>query len=512
LHSEAEQEKGIMRDVSRRPLFIYEMANNHMGDVEHGIRIVRELKAASEGFPFGFCVKLQYRDIDSCIHPAYQGRYDLKYVKRFSETRLSWDQYRQIKDAIVEAGFLSMCTPWDEISVDKIVEHGFDFMKVPSCYMSDWPLLEKIVRHDLPIVASTAGEPLEEIDRVVSFFKHRDKSLTIMHCVGEYPAPDDHLHLGQIALLRQRYPEIPIGYSTHERPDNFNAVKIALALGAVMFEKHVGVPTEKYALNAYSANPAQVRQWLQSAAEALTMIGDPGTRYPAPPGEQLALADLARGAFVRKPVAAGEVIHPANVFYAMPNVKGQLVAQDFSKYAEFIASQEIPANGPVMRDQLQTLNTREAIYNIVRDVKALIRKSKVQVPGQCELEISHHYGLEKFRKFGLTAITVVNREYCKRLMVVLPGQKHPEQWHNVKDETYHVLHGDVTVDLDGVQTTHKSNKVVTIPHGIKHSFWTKSGAVIEEVSSSYSSHDSFYSDPAIHANKNRKTFVTYWLG
>src|SRR5665213_802934 len=59
-------------DLSKRPLFIYEMANNHMGDVAHGIRIVQELKEVSSGFDFGFCVKLQYRDIDACIHPDYQ--------------------------------------------------------------------------------------------------------------------------------------------------------------------------------------------------------------------------------------------------------------------------------------------------------------------------------------------------------------------------------------------------------------------------------------------------------
>jgi N-acetylneuraminate synthase len=195
----------------------------------------------------------------------------------------------------------------------------------------------------------------------------------------------------------------------------------------------------------------------------------------------------------------------------MPNVKGQLVAQNFSKYAEFIACQDIPANGPIMRERMKEANTREAVYRIVQEVKALLRKSKVQVPGQCDLEISHHYGIEKFREFGLTAITVVNRNYCKRLMVVLPGQKHPEQWHNQKDETYHVLYGDVTVELDGEQTTRKANDVVTIPHGIKHSFWTKSGAVIEEISSNYSSDDSYYTDPAISSNGNRKTFVTYWL-
>ena len=152
-----------------------------------------------------------------------------------------------------------------------IVEHGYDFMKVPSCYMADWPLLERIAKYDLPIVASTAGEPLEEIDRVVSFLRHRNKTLAIMHCVGEYPSPDDHLHLSQISLLKKRYPELEVGYSTHERPDNFEAVKIAIALGATLFEKHVAVATEKYAVNAYSATPDQVRKWLQSAADALTM-------------------------------------------------------------------------------------------------------------------------------------------------------------------------------------------------------------------------------------------------
>ena len=501
-----------MGNINRRPLFIYEMANNHMGDVEHGIRIVRELKAASEGFPFAFCVKLQYRDIATCIHPDYKDRFDLKYVKRFSETHLMWDQYRKLKDAIVEAGFLSMCTPWDEISVDKIVEHGFDFMKIPSCYVSDWPLLERIAHYNLPIVASTAGEPLEEVDRVVSFFKHRDKTLSIMHCVGEYPAPDEHLHLGQILLLKKRYPELEVGYSTHERPDNFEAVKIAIAMGAVLFEKHVGIPTERYALNAYSATPAQVRHWLESAAEALTMIGDPGKRYPAPPGEQASLRDLARGAFVKQSVRAGEVIQHANVFFAMPNVKDQLVAQDFSKYSEYVATSDISADGAVMRDNVSAHNSRELVHKIVSDVKSLIKKSKVQVPGQCDLEISHHYGLDKFREIGITAITVVNREYCKRLMVVLPGQKHPEQWHNQKDETYHILYGDVTVELDGGKSTHKSNDVITISHGVKHSFWTTHGAIIEEVSSSYSMNDSFYTDPAIMANTNRKTFVTYWIG
>jgi mannose-6-phosphate isomerase-like protein (cupin superfamily) len=96
-------------------------------------------------------------------------------------------------------------------------------------------------------------------------------------------------------------------------------------------------------------------------------------------------------------------------------------------------------------------------------------------------------------------------------MVVLPGQKHPEQWHEKKDETYHVLYGDVTVSIGGVHTFHNANDIITILHGLKHSFWTSHGAVIEEISSSYESGDSWYTDESIMKNLNRKTYVSHWM-
>ncbi len=281
-----------MTRIHSRPMFVFEMANNHMGIVEHGIRIVRAIHEVCRDFPFTFAVKLQYRNIETFIHPDYQARSDLKFVKRFTETRLSWEQYKAIKDEIVACGFLAICTPWDEISVERIVEHGFDYLKIPSCYFTDWPLIERIVQTDLPVIASVAGVPLEDIDRVVSFFVHRNKHLSLMHCVGEYATRDERLELNQIDLLKQRYPQIEIGYSTHERPDNMDAVKIAVAKGATIFEKHAGLPTDTIKLNAYSATPEQVRGWLSAAQQALAMCGVADARYAFSPGELQTLDDL----------------------------------------------------------------------------------------------------------------------------------------------------------------------------------------------------------------------------
>ncbi|NEX21701.1 hypothetical protein G3480_15510 [Thiorhodococcus mannitoliphagus] len=125
-------------------LFVFEMANNHEGSVEHGREIIRQFKTSVVGMPFRFAVKLQYRHLDTFIHPAYRDRQDTKYVKRFLDTELNEDQLHQLKDAIAEAGFIPICTPFAEDSVDWIERHGFQILKIASCSLTDWPLLERI--------------------------------------------------------------------------------------------------------------------------------------------------------------------------------------------------------------------------------------------------------------------------------------------------------------------------------------------------------------------------------
>ena len=500
-----------MKNTSVRPLFIFEMANNHMGNVEHGLRIIEALYEIAKDFPFNFGVKLQYRDIETFIHPDYKGRNDLKFVKRFSETALSWRDYKRIKDAIHDKGFVSICTPWDEISVGKIEEHDYDFIKIPSCYWTDWPLLERIAASSKPIIGSVAGVALEDIDKVVSFFCHRSRPLSLMHCVGEYPTRDENLQLNQIELLKKRYPGTEIGYSTHERPDNYDAVKIAIGLGATMFEKHVGFPTDTIKLNAYSANPEQIRNWLASAASAFAMCGIKDERCPFAEEEIRTLRALQRGVFAKKPIKAGEMLNGSDVFYAIPNGEGQIVANDISKYIDYYALQALDEGQPALFERMRVCDRRKQVYRAISEVKKLLKRSKVIVPGQLDLEISHHYGMDNFDKFGSTIITVVNREYCKRVIVLLPGQTHPEQYHKLKDETYHILHGEILLKLDGEQSRRKANDVIVIPRGVRHGFSTRTGTVIEEVSSYYTQGDSFYTDPKIETTPNRKTFVTYWM-
>lgn len=491
-------------------LFVFEMANNHMGSLEHGLEIIKEFYKVSKKFNFNFGFKLQYRDLDTFIHSDFQRRKDIKYVKRFSETRLNEDEFKILKDEIKKFDFISICTPFDEKSVDLIEKHGFDIIKIGSCSFTDWPLLERIAKTEKPIILSTAGASLKEIDAVASFFEHRRKDFCLMHCVGEYPTIKENLELNQIDFLCKRYPDVPIGYSTHEEPDNFDAIKIAIGKGATVFERHVGLKNDKYSLNDYSSTPEQINKWLLAAQETFIMCGVLNKRREFSEKEKTDLRGLKRGGFAKRRIMEGEKIDLTNTFFAIPNIENQIIANDFSKYMEFTANKEIETNKPVMFQDVNAKNLREKVLQIIKSVRQILIDSKISLPHKIEFELSHHYGIENFEQWGAVIITCISREYCKKIIIMLPGQKHPIHHHKKKEETFQVLYGDVTINLKGIEKEYKPGDIVVVERGVKHSFSSKNGAVFEEVSTTHYKNDSYYDDAQIIKNKNRKTEMTFW--
>ncbi len=500
-----------MKDAYFDRLVILEMANNHMGNVEHGLQIIDAFADVRKQFPdFRFAIKFQYRDLDSFIHPDYQGRMDIKYIKRFSETRLTTEEFAQLKKHAEDAGFLSMCTPFDEVSVRRIAAEKFHFLKVASCSFSDWPLWEEIAKYDLPLVVSTAGASLQDIDNVVSFLQHRNRRFALMHCVGAYPTPDKDLELNQIDFFNQRYPEVPIGFSTHEAPEALLPAVIAVAKGACILERHVGLPTEKYSLNAYSSTPEQVVAWLENARKAYDMCGVRNQRRTISAKEAADLRGLQRGAFAARTIDAGEKITQDKLFFAIPNEPGQFVANDLSKYLHLTAQTTIQAGSPVRKELVIAEDVRKDVVKIITDLCGLIKTSGVQLANRMDMELSHHYGLEKFYDTGCAIITCVNREYCKKILLVLPGQKNPNHLHQRKEEMFYILYGELELTLGNEKKLYRAGDSVVVERGVPHEFSSPTGAVFEEISSTHYLNDSFYDDPTIAEPSARKTYMTFY--
>jgi sialic acid synthase SpsE/quercetin dioxygenase-like cupin family protein len=494
-----------------RPLFIFEMANNHNGDVDHGRKIISAVKKMCVHTEFDYAFKLQYRRLDSFIHKNHRAESNDKSVKRFMGTKLSLEQFETLKNEIEEQGFITICTPFDEKSVELVEEHGFKYIKIASCSFTDWPLWEKVALCDKPIIASTAGAELDEIDRVVQFLTNRKKVFSLMHCVGEYPTGDSNLQLNQIDLLKCRYGDVRIGYSAHEHPDNLRGIMLAIAKGASIFEKHVGMETEAISLNAYSLSPNQVRKWLDSAKEAYEMCGIEGTRYEISEKERSDLWNFKRGVFAGACIKKGDFLNAKNTYYAIPKIEGQITANDMSKYVNMEALIDISPDAEICFKSVKMDDAREVVRKALSTVRDILSAASVAISQDGLLELSHHYGAEHFAATGVAIIECINNsKYCKKILVLLPGQAHPTHFHKKKEESFQVLYGDVTFTIEGVSKTYAPGEIVHALPGQRHSFSSVNGAVFEEVSTTHYVEDSFYDDAWINNNKARKTRLDFW--
>lgn len=481
---------GLFKD-----LYIFEMANNHQGDVNHGIAIIKAMGEIKRKYNINAGVKFQYRQLDTFIHPDYRHDTNAKHISRFLSTELTEAQFKTLVEATRAEGLVTICTPFDEESVDLIVKHNIEVIKVASCSADDWPLLNKMVKAGKPMIASTGGLDMPKIDNLVSFLTHRaTNNFAILHCVGIYPSPNEVLYLNYIERLIKRFPGVTIGYSGHEAPDNYEVIQLAVAKGACIFERHVGVPTDTIKLNNYSMNPGQVDNWVAASVRARTICGSPEKAITE--AETDSLLSLKRGVFTRHEIKKGKEITSDDVFFAMPCAAGQLTSGEFGQYrAKWTASRNYKPKESIFEQSQPDLYKK--IRGIIHKAKGMLTEAQIMLGNDFEVELSHHYGLEQFPATGCMIVNLINREYCKKLIVVLPGQFHPVHKHKRKEETFHLLWGDLTLTLGERTLTLKPGDMQLIERETWHSFKSDTGAVFEEVSTTHYRNDSYYQDEKI---------------
>ena len=493
-------------------LFVLDLANNHQGNPAHALEIIRECGRVARARQARTALKFQFRHLPSLIHPAHATGTDNKHIPRFMGTALAKEDYATLTAAVRGAGLITMATPFDEASVDLIEELDIDVIKVASCSAHDWPLLEQIARHNRPVIVSTGGLTLDGIDDIVSFLDHRRVHFALMHCVAIYPTPPEALQLNQIDALRRRYPTVTIGFSTHEVPQALAPVGIAVAKGAQILERHVGIPTKDAPLNLYSSTPAEIDAWMQAAQQAWLMCGAE-TRPPAPEVEITSLESLQRGVYARVAIKEGQRVHRDDVYFAMPLAQGALPSGRWRD--DLIATRPIDKDAPLSAGANVSLppeNPNQVLLDAIHAIKAMLNEAKIALPTDFKLEFSHHYGIPRFREVGAVLIDCINRDYCKKLIVQLPGQRHPNHYHKRKEEAFQVLSGVMEAELEGRRRTLYPGDILVVPQGVWHSFWTETGLIFEEVSTTHHLNDSFYEDKAINVmtRDQRKTVVSQW--
>jgi sialic acid synthase SpsE len=237
-----------------------------------------------------------------------------------------------------------LSTPFDEQSVDLCVKLGLPIIKVASADSNDWILLEKIARTKRPVIVSTGGLSLKDMDDLVTFFENRNVPLAINHCIAAYPTEDKEMELNQIDFLRTRYPGHTIGLSSHEHQDWTSSIQIAYAKGARTFERHVDIDSDGATISPYSSKPEQVDTWFKAFKKAQEMCGSPG------------LDNYIRGVYARRDLPAGHVLsndgYERDVYLAYPLQKGQISCRELMNGEVLLKPVEV--DKPIMIDTVDS--------------------------------------------------------------------------------------------------------------------------------------------------------------
>jgi len=223
-----------------KPYIIAEAGVNHEGSMEIAKRLVYEAKKGGAD-----AIKFQSYKANTIASKDSPSYWDTTKESTTSQYELFkkhdsfWvDEMRELKEYSDSIGIEFMSTPFDIESAD-FLNDMMDVYKISSSDITNKPFIEYICKFNKPIILSTGASSLYEIQEAVSWIEKYGNPLSLLHCVLNYPTPDENANLGMILELKQKFPDKIIGYSDHTLPKDMKVCEMATMLGSVIIEKHL---------------------------------------------------------------------------------------------------------------------------------------------------------------------------------------------------------------------------------------------------------------------------------
>ena len=223
----------------------------------------------------------------------------------FKRSQLQPSEYEALFDFAREMGIPLFSTPFDEGSLDMLVDLGLPAIKIASPDLTHINLIKHAAGKNLPLVLSTGMGHLDEIARAVDAVQEAGNDrIVLLHCVSNYPARYEEMNMRCLDELKTRF-KLPVGLSDHTT-DNLSTL-VATTLGAVMIEKHFTLDRKlPGADNAMSIEPHELKELKQATMNVGKILGD-GKRKLQP--SEMPVKQTARRSLVaRRDIASGTIL------------------------------------------------------------------------------------------------------------------------------------------------------------------------------------------------------------
>jgi sialic acid synthase len=296
---------------------IAEIGHNHQGSVEKARELFREAKLAG-----AHAVKLQKRDNRGLYtRAAYNKPYDNEnsFGSTYGEHRefleFGLTEYRELQAYAAELGLDFFSTAFDFASAGFLRGLDVPAYKIASGDLKSTPLLKHVAGFGKPIIISTGGAMIEDVQRAYDTIMPINQQLAILQCTAGYPAAVEELDLRVINTYRDTFPGAIIGFSSH---DNGIAMPVAAyMLGARIVEKHFTLNrASKGTDHAFSLEPVGLRKMVRDLERTYKALGNGVKKIYE--SEKAPIAKMGKSLVVARDLPGGHVLGPDDIVMKSP--------------------------------------------------------------------------------------------------------------------------------------------------------------------------------------------------
>ena len=372
-------EKSFSSNRSKHVSFVAEIGNNHQGDIRQAYALVDAARTAGADF-----VKFQARDLESLYIDIsedflrttdYSTAYTVRQLKRYN---LKFDELKELFDYCYQEGVGVICTPFDEVSADFLIDYGHDIIKIASADLSNFKLLEKFNEYSGTLLISVGMHSHEDIKRVSEWAKKHFVKTVFLHTNSTYPTPFSDVKLGMMKDLEKLSTTGEFGYSGHER--GYHIPIAAVSLGACFIEKHFTFDkTLDGNDHKVSLLPDEYTAMVKFGRDVSTALsGETDLKNKSiSQGEALNQISLSKGVYLAVDKCKGSFIDQRDVVLKGPCVG--ITPGDFEAFRKLAIVCDIPRGAALESTHFITeksfrKNTKFGTYGFpcrVRDVNAL---------------------------------------------------------------------------------------------------------------------------------------------
>lgn len=296
---------------------IAEIGHNHQGDLDKARQLFRRAKECGV-----HAVKLQKRD-NRTLYTADMFNRPYENENSFGGTygehreflEFGKDEYLDLRAYARELGLTFFATAFDIPSADFLAELDMPAYKLASGDLKNLPLLRHVARLGKPMIISTGGASLDEVERAHDAIASINPRIGILQCTASYPTEPEHMNLRVIETFRARFPAATVGLSDH-----FNGISMAVVafmLGARIIEKHFTLNhTWKGTDHALSLEPIGMQKLIRDLQRASVAVGD-GVKRKLPV-EAGAIVKMGKKIVAARALPAGHVIGESDLAVKSP--------------------------------------------------------------------------------------------------------------------------------------------------------------------------------------------------